>query len=138
MSKDAKDSKDPSTLSSERRGSRPEKSEVLPRAHPSPSHSELLSRKYCLSKSKSFSLQFEPISWAVRCTFHQGHMGGNYVSKRLLWAGSADDSLLSFQKCVCLYSVPYGLPALLCSAYLKTHRLLFEIHLIHRNSQDIK
>lgn len=57
----------------------------------------------------------------------------------LLWPGLADDSLLSFQKCVCLYSMPYGLPARLF-AYLKPHLLayLFEIHLIHWHGQDFK
>lgn len=116
VSKDAKDSKDSSTLCSER-GSRPKRSQKSSPEHTPVPHTcipGLLSRKYCLSKSKSLLLQFEPISWAVRCTSHQGHMGGNYVSEWLLWAGSADDSLLSFQKCVCLYSVPYGLPALFC------------------------
>lgn len=70
-------------------------------------------RKSCLISSKSFLLQFKPISWAAWCTFHQGHIGGNYLWEWLLQAGLADDSLLSFQKCVCLYSMPYGLPALL-------------------------
>lgn len=39
--------------------------------------------------------------------------GGRYLQGWLLRAGSADDSLLSFQKCMCLYSGPCGLPAVL-------------------------